>query len=96
MGIYTIGGFIDASNNETLVSHAKPLPVSGLVSKGEALAAGTAYRGFRVDVVGTTAWTFTFTNGGTVSFNPVAGEIFDWDGQFTVIGTGGSGAGYLP
>ena len=87
---------IDSAGLPQPVSPTDPMPVSGLISKGEALAAGTAYHGFRVDVVGTTAWTFTFTNGGTVSFTPVAGEIFDWDGQFTVIGTGGSGAGYLP
>ena len=80
----------------TYFGPANPLPVGGSVSKGEAIAVNTRYIGCRLDVVGTTAWTFTFTNGGTVSFTPVAGEILDWDGQFTVIGTGGSGTGYLP
>ena len=87
---------LDANGDIHRVSPTDPMPVSGFISKGGVLGAGIVYHGFRVDVVGTTAWTFTFTNGGTVSFTPVAGEILDWDGQFTVIGTGGSGTGYLP
>ena len=80
---------------KTFFGPADPMPVSGLVSRGGVLVAGTAYRGFRVDVVGTTAWSATFTNGVTVNFTPLAGEEFSWDVSTVTPGTGGSGIGYL-
>ncbi len=87
---------IDSAGLPQAVSPTDPMPVSGLISKGEALAAGTAYHGFRVDVVGTTAWGASFVNGNAVSFTPIAGEEFAWDVSTVTPGTGGSGIGYLP
>ena len=86
---------VDSAGLPKAVSPTDPMPVSGLISKGGVLGAGIAYHGFRVDVVGTTAWSATFTNGVTVNFTPLAGEEFSWDVSTVTPGTGGSGIGYL-
>ncbi len=86
---------IDSAGLPQPVGPTAPMPVSGLISKGGALVADVAYNGFYVDVVGTTAWSATFVNGGTVSFTPIAGKSYPWAVTSVVPGTGGLAIGYL-
>jgi hypothetical protein len=75
--------------------------VYGLARKASDLAAATTYSatetlGFHVDVVGSTAWSATFVDGGTVSFTPVAGEHYPWHLSSITSGTGGTGVVFIP
>lgn len=68
--------------------------VYGMARAGEAIQLNTEYAGFYCTVAGSTASTFAFVDGGSVSFTPVVGQQYDWHGQFTVMGTSMAGIGH--
>ena len=91
MGIYTIGGFIDASNNETLVSPTDPMPTIGgtfKLLKDDTTTTNSTYYGQAIPGTLTSAasWQITRVDSDGSIYYAGAGA-FDqvWDNRSTLV-----------